>query len=105
MLNQRHFDLFYFPSGFPPDDLQELARRIRCQSKTKPHAILRDFLEHATCTLHEEFRRLPGSLRSLLPPLGNALDLAELNIRQWGPLAGAVEGALHCLLCIASLIG
>jgi hypothetical protein len=105
MLTESHFDLLYFPSGFPQDDLQELFRRIRCQSKTKPHAILRDFLEHATCILHEEFRRLPGSLRTVLPPLSNALDLAELSIPQRGPLAGAVEGVLSCLLYIASLIG
>ncbi|KAJ5810983.1 polyketide synthase [Penicillium robsamsonii] len=105
MLNECHFDLLYFPSGIPHDDLQELFRRIRCQSKTKPHAILRDFLEHATCILHEEFRRLPRSLRTVLPPLSNALDLAELSIPQRGPLAGAVEGVLSCLLHIASLIG
>lgn len=105
MSNEPIFGLFYFPSGFPKDDLQELFRLIRRQSKTKEHAILRDFLEHATCTLNEEVRRLPGSLRSVLPPLGNALDLVELSISQQGPLVGAVEGVLSCLLYIGSLIG
>lgn len=48
MLEQHHLDIFYFPNGFPADDLQEVFRRIRCQSKTSHHAILRDFLDLAT---------------------------------------------------------
>lgn len=105
MSDQRPFNIFYFPTGLPPDDLQDLFRQIRSQSKSKDHTILRQFLDNSTCILRDEIRQLPESFKHLLPPLGNAVDLVDLPNWQRGPLAGTVEGVLMCLLHLSSFIG
>ncbi len=105
MSNQSPLNLFYFSNELPPDELHDVFRRLRSRSKTQRHPVLRSFLSQATLVLREEISQLPGSLRSQLPPLGNALDLADVRNLHRGPLAGPLEGALLCLLHIASVIG
>lgn len=105
MSNQTSRNLFYLSNEFPPDELHDVFRRLRSRSKTQRHPVLRSFLSQATLVLREEISQLPGGLRSQLPPLGNAVDLLEARNLHSGPLAGALEGALLCLLHIASVVG
>ncbi|PKX88913.1 non-reducing polyketide synthase encA [Aspergillus novofumigatus IBT 16806] len=96
--------LFHFANGFPPEDIQDLFRRLRSQSKTESGWTLRAFVVQATNALREEIRELPDHLRNPLTPLDSALDLAALPDWRRGPLAGALEGVLLCLIEIGSLI-
>ncbi|EDP47078.1 hypothetical protein KXW98_000949 [Aspergillus fumigatus] len=96
--------LFYFANGLPPDDIQDLFQRLRSQSKTESGWTLRAFVVQATNALREEIRQLPHHLRNPLTPLDNALDLAVVPDWRRGPLAGALEGVLLCLIEIGSLI-
>lgn len=96
--------LFYFANGLPPDDIQDLFQRLRSQSKTESGWTLRAFVVQATNALREEIRQLPHHLRNPLTPLDNTLDLAVVPDWRRGPLAGALEGVLLCLIEIGSLI-
>jgi len=103
MRSTSHFNIFFFAHGLP-DNLQDLFRRVRTQSKIRDHAILRDFISRTTYVLREEIRSLPEELRSHLPPFDNVLDLAELRRWERGPLAASLGGILRCLLHIISFI-
>jgi hypothetical protein len=102
--------LIFFSHEFPCDDLQELFRYLQRNSKKKRFPLLATFLADSTAVLKEEALKLPQSLQDLLPIfnsqtfLGIAAGLAKGDLKK-GPLGGALEGALLCILEIGMLIG
>jgi len=91
----------FFGNEFPNDDLKDLFRRLQRNSKDKRFRFLALFLDEAQLVLKEELLRLPQALRCLIPPFQTILDLVDL--RQ-GPMGGAIETALLCILEIGMLI-
>lgn len=95
----------YFSNEFPGDDLRELFRHLHVHSKDKRHPILAKFIHEATEALHEEVRLLPNTLRTLVPSFETIFNLADHDGLRTGPLGGAVDGMLLCVLQLATLIG
>lgn len=95
----------YFSNEFPGDDLRDLLRRLLVHSKDKRHPILAKFIHEATEALKEEVRLLPNSLRALISPFETVFNLADQDELRTGPLGGAVDGMLLCVLQLATLIG
>lgn len=98
--------LVFFSHEFPCDDLQELFRCLHRHSKEKSFPLLAAFLEECTTVLMEEALKLPHSVADLLGPFQTLLALvARLGKLRKGPLGGAMDGALLCILEIGMLIG
>ena len=97
--------LVFFSNEFPSDDLKNLLRSFQRHSKDKRCRSLALFLEECTTVLKEEALKLPQVLQELLPPFQTALSLADSSQFRQGPLAGALEGALLCILEIGMFIG
>lgn len=91
----------FFGNDFPNDDLKDLLRRLQRCSKGKKFRSLALFLDEVNAVLREELLHLPQSLQALVPPFQTVLDLVDF--RQ-GPLGGAVDGALLCVLQVGMLI-
>jgi asperthecin polyketide synthase len=104
--NEFSTKLVFFSHEFPCDDLQELFRCLQRQSRDSSLPLLATFLAECTSVLKEEALKLPQSLRDLLPPFQTVIALATaFDELQKGPLGGAWEGALLCILEIGMLIG
>ncbi|OJJ77432.1 hypothetical protein ASPBRDRAFT_70836 [Aspergillus brasiliensis CBS 101740] len=101
----RPMKILYFSNEFPPDDLQELLRRLHTHSKIAQHDILARFIREATLAIRDEVRQLSTTLRSLVPAFESVLELANYSELRKGPLAGSIEGVLLCVVQLASLIG
>lgn len=91
----------FFRIEFPNDDLKDLFRRLRRNSKDKRFRFLALFLEEASAVVKEELLKLPQALQDLLPPFQTILSLADF--RQ-GSLGGAMKSALLCVLEIGMFI-
>lgn len=98
-------ELVFFSNEFPNDDLQDLFRRLHRHSKDKRFRFLATFLEECTAVIKEEALKLPQPLQDLLPSFQTVLTLANHGKFQQGPLGGALESALLCVLEIGMLIG
>nr|ALG03242.1 PKS [Aspergillus alliaceus] len=96
---------FYFSNKFPSDDLSDLFRRLRLQSKSPKHVILGRVVEEATALVRDEITRLPAELRSLLPPFQSILDLAENFNWHQGPLSGTFECVFLVLVPLCLFVG
>jgi asperthecin polyketide synthase len=100
--------VIYFGSEFPGDDLKDLFRRLQRQSKDKRFRCLATFLAECTEVIKEEIQKLPQPLQDLLRPFQTAASLADYQedsqFRR-GPLGGALESALLCILHISMFIG
>ena len=94
----------YFSNEFPHDDLQDLFRRLHNRSKDRRHAILARFISEATLAIRDEVRQLPTALKALIPPFETVLSFADHPDLRKGPLCGAVEGILLCIVELATLI-
>lgn len=97
--------VLYFSNELPNNDLQQLLRRLHNHAKDRKHPILARFIEEATSAVAEEVRLLSAGVRALVPPLESVLNLADLSDMHKGPLGGAIEGVLLCVVELASLIG
>jgi hypothetical protein len=97
--------LAYFGNEFPHDDLPYLARQIHTHSKDVRHHILARFINTATAVLREEVRKIPASLKALLPPFATVLDLVDYPELRTGPLSGSIDGVLLCVVELAIFIG
>ena len=98
--------LVFCSHEFPCDDLQELFRHLQRHSKEKSFPLLAAFLAECTNVLKEEALKLPQPVADLLPSFQTLLALAaRLGELRKGPLGGALEGALLCVLEIGMLIG
>ncbi len=97
--------LVYFSNEFPHDDLQDLLRRLHNHSKDRQHSILARFIHEATLATRDEVRQLPTGLRALIPPFETVLNLADHSELRKGPLSGAVDGILLCVVELATFIG
>ncbi len=97
--------LVFFSNEFPSDDLQDLFRRLHRHSKDKRFRLLATFLEECTTVIKEETLKMPQPLQDLLPPFQTVLNLADQGEFRQGPLGGALESALLCVLEIGMLIG
>ena len=93
--------LVYFSNEFPNDDLKELFRRLQRNSKDKRFRFLALFLDEVNAAVKEELLKLPQALQALLPPFQSVLSLADFRN---GPLGGAIERALLCVLEIGMFI-
>ncbi|OTA99700.1 hypothetical protein M426DRAFT_16165 [Hypoxylon sp. CI-4A] len=93
--------------GFAPNisGLAFLGLGIGCMSGMILYPILARFIEEATFAVTEEVRLLSFEARALVPPFESVLNLAELSDIHKGPLGGAIEGVLLCVVELASLIG
>lgn len=98
-------NLVYFSNEFPGDDLKDLFRRLQRHSKDKRFRILASFLEECTEVIKEEARKLPQQLQDFLPPFQTLLSLVDDSQFRRGPLGGALESALLCVLQIGLFIG
>ena len=96
--------LVFFSNEFPNDDLQDLFRRLQRHSKDKRFRYLATFLEECTAVVREETLKLPQAVQDLLPPFRTFLSLADRSQFQQGPLGGALESALLCVLEIGMFI-
>lgn len=96
--------LVFFSNEFPNDDLQDLFRRLQRNSKNKRFRCLATFLEECTAIVKEETLKLPQPVQDLLPPFQTVLSLADQSQFQQGPLGGALESALLCVLEIGMFI-
>ena len=103
--DSRKMKLVYFSNEFPHDDLQDLLRRLHNHSKATRHSILASFVNEATLALHDEVRRLPTPLRSLIPPFETIFNLADDAELRKGPLSGSIDGILLCAVELATFIG
>ncbi|KFY50141.1 hypothetical protein V496_09555 [Pseudogymnoascus sp. VKM F-4515 (FW-2607)] len=101
----RVITLAYFGNEFPPDDLQDLARRLHNHSKDRRHHVLARLLEETTSALRGEISSLPTKLRSLLPPIESILDLVDYPELRVGPLSGSIDGVLLSVIELATFIG
>ncbi|KAI1371168.1 ketoacyl-synt-domain-containing protein [Hypoxylon crocopeplum] len=97
--------VLYFSNELPNNDLQQLLRRLHNHAKDRKHPILARFIEEATSVVAEEVRLLSAGVRALVPPFESVLNLADLSDINKGPLGGAIEGVLLCVIELASLIG
>ncbi|KAL9099858.1 MAG: hypothetical protein Q9163_004694, partial [Psora crenata] len=97
--------LAYFSNEFPNDDLPDLFRLLHNHSKERKHAVLARFLADAGEAIREEIRLLPRSLKALIPPFETVLKFADFAELRKGPLCGAVEGLLLCVLELSAFIG
>jgi len=97
--------LLFFSNEFPSDDLKDLLRRLQRNSKDKRFRYLAAFLEESTNVIKEEALRLPQSLQEILPPSKTPLSLVENSQWRQGPLGGALESAVLCILEIGMFIG
>jgi hypothetical protein len=95
----------YFSNEFPGDDLRDLFRHLHVHSKDKRHPILNNFIYEATEALREELRLLPNALRNLVPHFDTIFGLADHDDLRTGPLGGAIDGMLLCVLQLATLVG
>lgn len=93
--------LAFFSNEFPNDDLKELFRRLQRNSKDKRFRFLALFLDEVNAVVREELLKLPQSLQALLPPFQSVLSLADFRN---GPLGGAIESVLLCVLEIGMFI-
>ncbi|KAF7162464.1 hypothetical protein CNMCM5623_007755 [Aspergillus felis] len=101
----RKMKLIYFTNEFPQDDLQTVFRKLHNHSKDRRHPTLARFLEEATLAIREEVRRLPTTLRALIPPFESILNFAEFTDLRKGQLCGSIDGILLCVLELGTLIG
>ncbi|KAL5045376.1 hypothetical protein BDW71DRAFT_215228 [Aspergillus fruticulosus] len=97
--------LIYFSNEFPQDDLQTTFRELRIHNKDRRHPVLARFLQESTLAVREEVRQLPTALRKMVPPFETILDIAEFSNLRHGPLSGAIEGVLLCVIELGTLIG
>ena len=93
--------LVFFSNEFPNDDLKELFRRLQRNSKDKRFRFLALFLDEVNAVVREELLKLPQALQALLPPFQSVLSLADFRN---GPLGGAIESVLLCVLEIGMFI-
>lgn len=93
--------LAFFGNEFPNEDLKDLFRRLQRYSKDKRFRFLALFLDEAIAVLREELLKLPHTLQNLVPPFQTVLGLVDLRK---GPLGGAIESALLCVLQIGMFI-
>lgn len=97
--------LLFFSNEFPNDDLRDLFRRLHVNSKCRRFRFLAIFLDACGDALHDEVAGLPLNLKKLVPHFKSVLSLADdPNFRQ-GPVGGALESALLCVLEIGMFIG
>lgn len=101
----RVITLAYFGNEFPPDDLQDLARRLHNHSKDKRHHVLARLLNETTSALRSEISNLPTKLKSLLPPFESILNLVDYPELREGPLSGSIDGVLLSVIELATFIG
>ena len=97
--------LVYFSNEFPRDDLKDLFRHLHVHSKDTRYPTLARFINQATLAIHEEVRLLPVTLKTLVPPFETIFSLADHSALRNGPLGGAVEGMLLCVVQLAAIIG
>ncbi|KAH8646188.1 putative polyketide synthase [Xylariales sp. PMI_506] len=97
--------LVVFSNELAEDDLKDIVRRLHVHSKDTQHALLAKFLQDATSAIQEEVRQMSANLRALVPTFQTLFSLVEHTELRNGPLCGAVEGAIHCAIQIAALIG
>ncbi|MCJ1382994.1 hypothetical protein MMC17_006107 [Xylographa soralifera] len=94
----------FFNNEFPTDDLQDLFRRLQRYSKDKRFLCLATFLQECVTVLKEESQKLPQLHRDLLPHFSTISALANLEDYRHGPLGGALESTLLCVLEIGMFI-
>ena len=104
-MNDFSSKLVFFSNEFPSDDLQDLFRRLHINSKDNRFPSLAMFLDECTTVIKEECLKLPQPLQDLLPPFQFVLALVDRGGFRHGPLGGALESALLCILEIGMLIG
>ncbi|KAL2818704.1 hypothetical protein BDW59DRAFT_175058 [Aspergillus cavernicola] len=105
MVNPTQLKVVYFHNELNPDQLQDLALRLRIKSRSKDHIVLRQFLHGATTALRGEVRLLPIKLRSLVPPFRSILDLIDVVSLRQSPLWTSVEAVLLCAIQLSLFIG
>jgi len=97
--------LGYFSNEFPHDDLKDLFRRLHVHSKDTRYTTLARFIHEATLAIRDEVRLLPATLRALVPSFETIFNFADHAALRNGPLGGAVDGVLLCVVQLATLIG
>lgn len=100
-LNDFTTKLAFFSNEFPNDDLKDLFRRLQRNSKDKRFRFLALFLDEVNVVVREELLKLPQALQDLLPPFQTVLSLVDFH---QGPLGGALENTLLCVLEIGMFI-
>ncbi|KAL4778883.1 hypothetical protein BJX76DRAFT_362306 [Aspergillus varians] len=97
--------ILFFSNQFPAEGLFDLFRRLRLQSRSPQHVILRRLLEETTGVIRDEIRLLPAEMRSRIPPFQSILDLAEDCNWNWGQLAPVFEYIFRCLISLCLFVG
>jgi hypothetical protein len=97
--------LLFFSNEFPNDDLRDLFRRLHNHSKCQKFRFLATFLDACGDAVHDEVAALPLNLKKLVPPFKSVLSLADDPDFRQGPVGGALESALLCVLEIGMFIG
>jgi hypothetical protein len=97
--------LLFFSNEFPNDDLKDLFRRLHTNSKGQRFRSLATFLDASSDAIHHEVAALPLHLKKLIPPFKDVLSLADNPDFRQGPVGGALESALLCILEIGMFIG
>lgn len=105
LVNDNKLNVIHFSNEFPNDDLRDLLRKLHNHSKSRQHRMLASFLEEATMVLRDELARLPKSISSQAPIFETIIEWANHTELRKGPLGGATEGLLLCVVEIGSLIG
>ena len=93
--------LAFFSNECPNDDLKKLFRRLQRDSKDRRFRFLALFLDEATIILRKELLKLPQALRNIIPPFQTIVSLVDFR---HGPLGGAMESAMLCILEIGMFI-
>lgn len=98
--------LLFCSNELPKDGIETKLAAIHRRAKDRKFHFLSRFLSECTEVLKAEVAELHPSSRVLLPQFHNVLGLAgNLDDYRDGPLGGALEGALLCVLQIGMIIG
>ena len=91
-------DILHFEGNLDHDSLKKVSDRLYSYSKDKTQAILVRLLSETTAALKNEISQLGSAEQRSFPYFANILHLVHEEGLRRGPLSGAVEGALCCVL-------
>ncbi|KAM3415775.1 hypothetical protein BST61_g9286 [Cercospora zeina] len=87
-------EILYFSNEIPEDNLPQVIRFIRQQSKSSRHVLLSQFIAVTRSAIKEEVDHLPPALRSLFASFDDISQWAADKELRGGQLCGAIDGVL-----------
>jgi hypothetical protein len=106
MVDDLSVNFVYCGNEFPGDDLQRSFESLQRHARNHQFPRLARFLTRSTSMLKQQVALLPRHLQEGLPGFENVLSLVTYYVgHRRCPTAGALDGALLCIMQIALLVG